>query len=57
MQQCYHLKCDNMERVTDAMIGFAAKTAKALAATANQMAPTLPKVNSGKTVNDISDTQ
>ncbi|XP_041350638.1 uncharacterized protein LOC121369659 isoform X1 [Gigantopelta aegis] len=47
MQNCYHKRCDTMERVTDSMIEFAAKTSRALAATVNQMAPTLPNVNSG----------
>ncbi|XP_041354366.1 uncharacterized protein LOC121372158 [Gigantopelta aegis] len=47
MQNCYHKRCDTMEKVTDSMIEFAAKTSRALAATVNQMAPTLPNVNSG----------
>ncbi|XP_067649283.1 uncharacterized protein YfbL-like isoform X2 [Haliotis asinina] len=42
MRACYHQQCDDMSRVTDNMILSVVKTARALIATGNKMAPALP---------------
>lgn len=39
MKQCYHMDCDNMNKVSEVKIGFIAKTARTLISVVNSMAP------------------
>ncbi|XP_025100892.1 uncharacterized protein LOC112568071 isoform X2 [Pomacea canaliculata] len=38
-KQCYHMDCDNMNKVSEVKIGFIAKTARTLISVVNSMAP------------------